>query len=610
MSKTAPKVAQKFTVGKEMPASVEKELGEYVPMVRTLLFHRGIETKDAAEKFLNPDYERDSSDPLLMLDMEKAAERILKAMEGGEKIIIYGDYDCDGIPGSVVLHDFFKKIGYANFGNYIPHRHNEGYGLNALALEKFSREGVNVVVTVDCGIVDYGPAEHAQSLGIDLIITDHHLPGEKLPEAFAVVNPKRPGDTYPDKMLCGAGVAFKLVQALLKTPVPLHLFRGGGWEGVGGVTNPTPALPSKEGREQTLREYLNIPKGWEKWLLDMAGLSTVADMVPLQNENRMIAHFGLKVLRKSPRVGLKKLLNKMRVDQTTLTEDDIGFSIAPRINAASRMDVPLRAFELLSTDDEETAEALATHLEKLNTERKGVVAGMIKEAKHVLSEREVGAVIVTGDPRWAPGLLGLAANSLVEAFGRPAFVWGKDEEGRIKGSCRSDGTVSVVELMSRTKEYFVQFGGHEASGGFMVAHEHVHILETKLSEMYEQMEKKPVEEGGIFVDAKLSLDDLNWKNYDEMTKLSPFGQGNPKPIFLFEDLRIEGVKEFGKTGTHLELLFKNSSGKQIKAIGFFRGSTHNGEELVAGQTVSLLAAIEKDTFRRFPELRLRVIEIL
>ena len=233
MSKTAPKVAQKFTVGKEMPASVEKELGEYVPMVRTLLFHRGIETKDAAEKFLNPDYERDSSDPLLMLDMEKAAERILKAMEGGEKIIIYGDYDCDGIPGSVVLHDFFKKIGYANFGNYIPHRHNEGYGLNALALEKFSREGVNVVVTVDCGIVDYGPAEHAQSLGIDLIITDHHLPGEKLPEAFAVVNPKRPGDTYPDKMLCGAGVAFKLVQALLKTPVPLHLFRGGGWEGVG-----------------------------------------------------------------------------------------------------------------------------------------------------------------------------------------------------------------------------------------------------------------------------------------------------------------------------------------------------------------------------------------
>lgn len=575
MSKSGQIVANKFTVGKEMPQEVSQELSVHSPFVKMLLYHRGIETKEQAEKFLHPNYERDSYDALLMLDMEKAVERVLLAMRMGEKIIIYGDYDCDGIPGSVVLHDFFKKIGYENFGNYIPHRHNEGYGLNTIALEKFSREGVNVVVTVDCGIVDYGPAEHARSLGIDLIITDHHLPGEKLPEAFAVINPKRYGDPYPDKMLCGAGVAFKLVQALIK--------KGG---------------------------FNQFSDGKEKWLLDMVGLSTIADMVPLQDENRMIAYFGLKVLRKSPRIGLKKLLWKMRVQQSELVEDDIGFSIAPRINAASRMDVPVRAFELLSTDNEQMAEALAAHLENLNTKRKGVVAQIIKEAKHILSAREIGSVVVTGDSRFAPGLLGLAANSLVEAFARPAFVWGKDEEGRIKGSCRSDGTVSVVELMSRAKEYFIQFGGHEASGGFMVSHEHIHILETQLSLEYDAMEKKLIDERGIFVDAKLSLDDVNWGNYEEMSALAPFGQGNPKPIFLFENLCIEGVREFGKTGTHLEISFKNSAGKLLKAIGFFRENNHNGTPLISGQTISILAVMEKDTFKRFPELRLRIMEIL
>jgi single-stranded-DNA-specific exonuclease len=323
---------------------IKENLKVYSELTQTLLFNRNITSEEEAEIFLNPDYERDIYDPFLIMGMERAVERILSAIENEEKIVIYGDYDCDGIPGSVVLHDFFKKIGYKDFENYIPHRHEEGYGFHAHAVEEFAKEGVGLVITVDCGITDVDAVKRADELGIDVIITDHHLPQETLPPAFVILNSKQKEDTYPDDMLCGAGVAWKLVQALLA-----------------------------RGRKEKI---FDVSDGWEKWLLDMAGLSTIADMVPLLKENRALAHFGLKVLRKSPRPGLQKLLRKAKVAQVHLTEDDVGFMIAPRINAASRMDVPMEAFRLLSTDDEIVAGELSEHLHNINNERKLSVAVM------------------------------------------------------------------------------------------------------------------------------------------------------------------------------------------------------------------------------------------
>ena len=220
------------------------ELSAYHPLTQTLLKNRGITTSGEAEKFLHPDYERDIHDPFLILNMEKAVERILRAIDVEEKIVVYGDYDCDGIPGSVILHDFFKKIGYKNFENYIPHRHDEGYGLNTDAVDEFAKNGTGLLITVDCGITDVKEVAHANSFGIDVIVTDHHLPQEIIPSAYAILNSKQKGDTYPDNMLCGAGLAWKLVQALLK----------------------------KRGKEWSVGE------GWEKWLLDMAGLSNIPDM--------------------------------------------------------------------------------------------------------------------------------------------------------------------------------------------------------------------------------------------------------------------------------------------------------------------------------------------
>ena len=352
----------------------------YGELLRTLLEKREIAGEEQAEIFLNPDYERDLRDPFLMKDMERACIRIFEAMEAGEKIVIYADYDCDGIPGAVILNDLFKLANYKNYEVYIPQRNSEGYGLNLDAIEEFAKSGVKLLITIDLGITAVAEVAQAKVDGIDVIITDHHLPKEILPRACAILNPKV--DDYPEKMLCGAGVAFKLAQGFIK----------------------------KYG------EYFKIKKGAEKWMLDMAGLATLSDMVPLTGENRAIAYFGMKVLRKSPRPGLQKLLAKMKIDQRYLSEDDIGFMVTPRLNAASRMDNPMRAYELLSTKDETEVGVLADHLSKINDERKTIVTSIMREVNKKLETYEHKEVMVIGKPEWRVGILGLVAGKISDEY--------------------------------------------------------------------------------------------------------------------------------------------------------------------------------------------------
>ena len=361
----------------------------------------------------------------------------------------------------------------------------------------------------------------------------------------------------------------------------------------------------KRGKEKG--KFQDIPDGWEKWLLDMAGLSTIADMVPLKKENRALAKYGLTVLRKSRRIGLTTLLQKMDMAQKEITEDDIGFMIVPRINAASRMDHPLRAFELLSTEDPATAEKLADHLGHINDQRKGHVAAMIKEAKKRLHERELKEVIVIGDPEWLPGVLGLAANKLMEDFGRPVFVWGYDGSGTIKGSCRGTGNVSVVDLMRAVPEgVFLNTGGHHDAGGFSISHEAIYTLEDTLSELHKQMKADETEKTR-HVDAELGLDDVSWATFKEIDQLAPFGVDNEKPVFLFKNVEIAAVRLFGKQKEHLGLDFRNSAGKKISAIGFFMThETFPDVLLGTGEKIDLLGFFERSTFRNVIELRLRI----
>ncbi len=603
----------KYAVRTAVPAEVKKALAAYPDFLQHLLYHRGITEAATAEAFLNPSYETHTHDPFLLKDMAKAVKRVLEAVEKGEKIVIFSDYDADGIPGGVVLHDFFKKIGYANFSNYIPHRHDEGFGLNMEAVEGFAKDGAKLVITIDCGIADIAEVKRGQELGMDMIVTDHHLPiteknkkGQEvpvLPPAFAILNPKQADCAYPEKMLCGSGVIFKLVQALVsKRP--------------------------------------EIKDGWEKWLLDMVGMATLSDMVPLTGENRVFAYYGLKVLRKSPRVGLMKLLRKIKTDQRNLTEDDIGFTISPRINAASRMGVPHDAFRLLSTTDEVEADQLSDHLNRINDERKGIVAAMVKEMKHTLearwvneagsnAERPKSKLIVLGNPKWKPALLGLAANTLMEAYSCPVFLWGRDGEDVLKGSCRSNG-VSLQALMCKVPGATLSaYGGHALAGGFAVTDDEVHNLEADLLAAYEAVSVNEVLEvvrsddvAGIagdkstsLVDAAISFNDVNWQTYGVLEKLAPFGTGNPKPLFLFENALLREVKAFGKEKNHIELGFSKKNGDKVSAIGFFstpedwRAQLGPSRKLAVGESVHLVATLEKSTFRSFSELRLRIVDI-
>ncbi len=561
-----------------------------------LLFHRGIESAEQTEKFLAPDYEKHTHDPFLMKDMEKAVERVLRAVNDKEKTIIYSDYDTDGIPGAVALHDFFKKLGFENFINYIPHRHDEGFGLNVEAIEQFATDGVKLLITIDCGTADVLPVARANELGLEVIIVDHHLPSvQGLPLAFAILNPKQAGCGYPEKNLCGAGVVFKLIQALC-----LRL------------------------RSGVTCSMLHVPSlGWEKWLLDMIAVATLSDMVPLTGENRVFAYYGLRVLQKSPRTGLMKLLSKLKVNQRYITEDDVGFTIGPRINAASRMGVPMDAFRLLASTDETEADTLAEHLNKINDERKGTVAALAKEIKKIVRERYLEKshqVMVIGNPSWRPALLGLAANICANEYQCPVFLWGRDGDNIIKGSCRSGESANVFELMSLAPSgTFLQFGGHAFSGGFSVANEKIHTLEEELNRAYEAARAALSETSEThLVDGELSLEEANWDTYKTIEKLAPFGTGNPKPVFIFRDIVPRGVKHFGKEQNHLEIVFEkpDPSGlsgqarKKLSAICFFKTAADWEREVVAGKSLSLVATFEKSMFRSFPELRLRIVDII
>jgi len=347
--------------------------------------------------------------------------------------------------------------------------------------------------------------------------------------------------------------------------------------------------------------------------LDMVGIATLSDLVHLLGENRVIAYFGIKVLRKSPRPGLQKLMTKVKINQEYLTEDDIGFMIAPRLNAASRMDNPMRAYELLSTKNEIEAGVVADYLSKINDDRKIMVTSIMREVNKKLKKREIKKVIVIGNPKWRIGVLGLIANKISDEYKKPVFVWAKDENGLIKGSCRSNKLVSLIDLMTKTNEFFAEFGGHEFAGGFTVHNDKIHFLEEALSLAFDKV-KHNSNENEIVYDIKTDLSIVNMKNWHEIEKLAPFGLANPKPLFLFEEVKIENIKKFGKNGSgeHLEITFsdfnKNKQNK-IKAISFFSGLDSFKNHLEEGLSVNLLANFDLSRFRGREELRLRIIDI-
>ncbi|MGB0925397.1 MAG: single-stranded-DNA-specific exonuclease RecJ, partial [Minisyncoccia bacterium] len=555
--------------------------------IAQLLHNRKITDINDVEKFLNPSWS-DNHDPFLLKNMEKSIARFYAAIQNNEHITIYADYDADGVPGSIVLSDLLKKIKYTHYDIYIPHRHHEGYGIHTAALEKIKKSGTTLIVSIDVGITEHAAAQWCAKNNIDLIITDHHTPLKKsdgsqdLPEPFALINPKQETCNYPDAMLCGCGVIFKFVQAFIQ--------RHGD-------------------------EY-NIHAGWEKWLLDMVGISTISDMVPLQNENRIFAYFGLKVMQEvaraqNKRIGLKKMMWDAGINSRHMTETDIAFGITPKINAASRMSHPMDAVAVFNATNDIDATTSMKHLVALNNERKKLTKKMTAEAIAMLSEREIGNVIIVGQDDWQAGILGLVASKLVEKYRVPVFTWSREGDV-ILGSARSLDGLHLVEIMQLApKKSFIGFGGHAEAGGYRCNPDEIEKLQKRLETAVKKFTQENTnrKKDTIHIDMELSADDVNTQTYTDMRKLAPFGIGNPEPLFIIKNVFIDSANEFGKEKNHLELSFKNSLGISIRAIKFF-STVSDFEKLIPGQTCDIIGHLEYSVFMGRHELRMKLVDVL
>lgn len=576
---------------------MQNRYAEHVEKIqRQVLNDRNVITEQEIDTFLNPVFELHYHDPFLLPDMQKSVERIAQAIIQKQKIIVYSDYDADGIPGGVILHDFFAMIGYNNVENYIPHRHDEGFGLNSDAIELFATKKASLIITVDCGITDIVPVSRAHELGIDVIITDHHEPHETLPKAYAIIDPKLQHSEYPFRELCGAALAYKLVDACVLTP---------------GFPFPKTFIHGKQ-----------------KWLLDMVGIATLSDMVPLVGENRVFAFYGLKVLQKSSRPGLQKILAKMNIAQKTLSEDDVVFMITPRINAASRMAHPIDAFNALrvpkTSSEIPDIISAASELIKINDRRKIASALMAKEINHREAEYSNTSLVVIGNPDWKPGVLGLAANHLIDKTKKTSFVWGKEDAPHIKGSVRSTRGDDVVEIMKLASDIhptlFINYGGHTASGGFSVDTQHIHILQEILQQAYEKYRSLPevverhqkhsLEQGSDEKAISVPISDISVDLYKAIHQLAPFGMANTKPVFLFEHVTVAYIKHFGKNKEHVELcITDHTSFEKVVCIAFFaKDPIYNS--LKQHDRLHVYGSLEYSFFGGTQKQRVRIIRVV
>ncbi|HEX5429659.1 MAG TPA: single-stranded-DNA-specific exonuclease RecJ [Patescibacteria group bacterium] len=553
---------KKRWVVKEKPNEIPN-LPEYEGLVLGLLAARGLTTKEQIEDFLNPDYNK-LHDPFLFADMQKICARIFDAIKNQEKIVIYSDYDADAITALAVMYLALKKLG-ANLDYYIPDRFAEGYGMNVEAVKKLCEDGAKIIITVDCGINAVEETNIAQSLGTDVIITDHHELTDELPKAFAIINPKNPNDNYPFRFLTGVGVAFKVVQAL---------FRG------------------------------EILSGWEKWLLDLVAIGTVADLQPLTGENRILVSFGLKVLHKTKWAGLRTLIKLAGVDSKIPDTYTLGFIIAPRINAAGRIKHADVAFKLLVCEDEAEAQTLAEELNQLNTHRQQLTEQVLSEARSQVELIENKKVLLAAGADWPKGVVGLVAGKLVEEYGRPVLVMDRGELVAT-GSARSVRNFDIVAALTHAKDLLTKYGGHTQAAGFTLVTENIPALHQKLLEYAETLDEEtlsPVLEA----DAELAPLDLNMENYDLISKFAPFGYGNHKPKFLISSVEVLEIRLVGKESRHLKLRLRAAE-KVLDAIGFNLGFWAGSLE--PGGKVDLMFELDCNEWNNQKNLELKILDL-
>ena len=548
------------------------------PVAANMLARRGFFSQEDIEAFLNPSWEKGIHDPFLFTQMPKAVERILSALEQGQHIIIHGDYDADGVTGSVVMAETIKMLAQksplppfdkgvvtefagdpldkgGNEGGlkffpilsrehdgldldiYIPHREKEGYGLNAESVELIGQRGAELLITVDCGIANVNEIKRARELGMDVIVVDHHQFGEQLPDAI-LIHPKLPGETYPFKDLAAVGVAWKVACALAAGA------RAKGYE---------------------------VPIGWEKWLLDLVAIATVTDIVPMVNENRVLEKYGLVVLNKQRRPGIKALVEAVCWKKGELDSEAIGYTIGPRINAAGRMEHAYLAVALLLEENPEEAAAKAAALELVNKSRQKATEALMQEAGKNTDGHAEQALIFAWSESWSPSLVGLAAGKYADTWGRPAVFVGK-YGGVWIGSGRSIPSYDITAAIKEVGQgLLTRYGGHTQACGFSLATDEavekfaIALRQHAAANLVLDSLKPYIE-----VEAAIRLDDIDWRLVDTLKQFEPFGEKNPRPLFASYNLTVISAALVGATQKHIRCSLQSPTGKAQKFMGFYR----------------------------------------
>jgi len=540
------------------------------PVAARLLCIRGLGNLDEARRFLSPSLD-DLHDPFGLTDMRPAVERILGAIERRERIAIHGDYDVDGVTSTVILRRALELLG-ADVTHFIPERLRDGYGLQPASLDRLHADGVQLVISVDCGIRGVEAALHAKALGLDLIITDHHEPDTALPDAFAVINPKRHDCTYPDKNLAGVGVALKVVQALC----------------------------TKAGRTSWLPAFVKV-----------AAIGTLADVVPLTGENRIIAKLGLSMLSKGPhKVGLRSLLDVCGLTGKEIDGYHIGFVLAPRVNAAGRMSTPDIAARLLLASDEgmsEEARGLAEQLNTENTRRQQEEAEIVAQArKAVETDLDIGSrtVIVVAGEGWHRGVIGIVASKLVDAFHRPAIVLSTDGE-TAHGSCRSIPSFNMLAALESCADAMIKFGGHKQAAGLTIESARIRELRTRVNDFADGCLDPDDLRPRLWIDGALTFRSITEQVASELTRLAPFGAGNPCPVFTTSRVEIvDGPRRV--KDRHLKMAFKQD-GRVMRGIAW-RASEREAFVTEHRGAIDLAFSLEQDTWNGERYLQLSVAD--
>ncbi len=543
---------------------------EYPALILQLLAIRGLTEETAINDYLNLEYSK-LHDPYLFKDMSKAVDRINQAIDRGEKIVIYSDYDADAITALSTVYLGLKKLG-ANLGFYIPDRFTEGYGMNPEAVKQICEDGAKIIITVDCGINAVIETDTAQNLGVDVIITDHHELIGVLPQAHSVINPKNPADNYPFPYLTGVGVAYKLIQGL--------------YQKAGNSKNP------------------EIPEGWEKWLLDLVAIGTVADLQSLSDENRILVSFGLKVLAKTQWPGLYALKKLSGIDSKIPDTYTLGFIIAPRINAAGRIKHADIAFKLLICEDPTEAEKLAMELDQLNVHRQLLTQQILSEAREQIQLIADKKVLLAAGANWPKGVVGLVAGKLVEEYGRPVLVMDKGEV-LATGSARSINNFDLVGALTHAKELLTKYGGHTQAAGFTLVTENIPALHQKLLEYAETLSEESL--GPVLeIDAEAKSEDINFEILDFIAKFAPFGFGNHRPKLVTYGLKIIDLRTVGAKSQHLKLKVGTES-KSWDAIGFNQG--FHLHSLKLGDKIDVVYELDCNEWNGSRQLQLRILDV-